>query len=279
MKKGPKRLHFSVVIFLVCLLFTFLLWDHYFNSNEPFNRDLAAKLIFLMGLLFSASAGLFAWSLETRQEYLEREVQRKTEELSHKKQEARLAEAASCAIYQSCHILFSDVRMESILDSVMDLISKVFLADEGSLMLLDQDRKLYIAASRGIPEHIVSKIKMNIGERVAGRVAALKREFLIVDGLQNYPEFQGIDPNPLIKSSIVCPLIFRDEVLGVLNLNRKRNQVNFTVTDLMSATIFATLAAQAIRNARLYKNLEDKIRELEEVQEKMKVLESQLPPS
>lgn len=76
-----KRLHASVLIFLVCLLFTFLVWDHYFNSEYPLNRAVVSNLILLMGTLFSAASGLFTFSLEQARANLEAEVERRTIEL------------------------------------------------------------------------------------------------------------------------------------------------------------------------------------------------------
>ena len=113
----PKpRFHFSLIIFLICLLFTFRMWDFYFNSPIMFDRELMANCILLMGFLFSVAAGLFIWSIESRRDYLEKEVRQKTEELLQKTRETRQAEITSAAIYQSCHILFSEIHLRSLID-------------------------------------------------------------------------------------------------------------------------------------------------------------------
>ena len=69
-KSGPKRIHFSLLIFSVCLLFTVLLWDHYFNSEYPPDRDFVSTIVLGMGALFSVTAGLFVWALELELETL-----------------------------------------------------------------------------------------------------------------------------------------------------------------------------------------------------------------
>lgn len=92
---SKSRLHLSLIIFLVCLLFTFLLWDHYFNSNNPLDREWISSLILFMGTLFSISTGFLVWTLESGKSYLEKEVQRRTEELIEKQREAVAAEARS----------------------------------------------------------------------------------------------------------------------------------------------------------------------------------------
>ena len=90
-KLNQKRLHLSLLIFLVCLLFTFLAWDHYLNSNITVNRDLVSNLVLVMGGLFSASAGFLTHALETRRSYLEREVARQTGELVKRNQDLQQA--------------------------------------------------------------------------------------------------------------------------------------------------------------------------------------------
>ena len=270
------RLHLSLLIFFVGLFFTFVLWDVYFNSRDPLDRMLVANTVLAMGVLFSISSGLFAWSIETRRDFLERELKIKTGELHQKYRDSRKSDAASAAIYQSCHYLFSETNLETLFEKIMELITKVLGADEGSLMLLDSTDHLIIAASRGLPAEIISQVRIKIGEKVAGRVAEMKRDFLIVDGVENYPEFKGIESNSRIRSSIVCPLLYQNELLGVLNLNRTVNTENFTVTDMLNVSIFAAQVAQAIRNASLYRALERKMHQLEDSDQKVQNLEHRL---
>ena len=271
-----RKLRLSVIVSLTSLLFTFQLWNLYFNSPDKFDNGVAANTILGMGILFSIAAGLFAWSIESRNEFLEKEVKQKIQELLQKNTESRKAESAVAAIYQVGHFLFSDMNPETLFEKIMDLSTQVLGADEGTIMLLDSTRHLTIAASRGIPENIANQVRLRIGERVAGRVAELRREVLIVDGLENYPEFKGVQSNPRIRSSIVCPLICQEELLGVLSLNSTTKRENFTVADLLSVSIFAAQAAQAIHNSSIYRALELKITQLEESNKRIRDLEQGL---
>lgn len=279
LSRRKRQIRLSVSVFTVCSLFTVALWNAFFNSDKPFDSTLAANLVLMMGFLFSAASGLFAWSLESRQEYLEKEIERKTQMLYQKNRESKNAEIAAAAIYQTCHLLFAEAKNDSPLESVMDLMVKVLHADEGSIMLADETRHLYIAASRGVPEDIVKTTYLKIGERVAGIAAEKKREFLIVDGLENYPEFHGIPSNTRIRSSMVCPLISRGEVLGVLNLSRTVTTENFTVADLLSASIFAAQMAEALRSRSVHQRLHQKMEEIQTFQNCIyEMLKSQTPP-
>ena len=84
-KKGPFR--FYVVIFCVGMLLTVSLWDAYFNDIRPLDLEISSYLILVMGTLFSGAAGLFTWSLETRESFLEKEVEGRTRDIQAKNEE------------------------------------------------------------------------------------------------------------------------------------------------------------------------------------------------
>jgi signal transduction histidine kinase/DNA-binding response OmpR family regulator len=183
---------------------------------------------------------------------------------------------ALVALYEASKAIFSTVKLESLLTIVMDLIQKVLQADEGSVMLLESDGLLHIAASTGINQEEAKKIHIKVGERIAGLAAKERKEFLLINGLDQYPEFKGIAPNSRIKSSIVCPLIYNNELLGVLTVNRTTQKNHFNATDLQSASIFASQVALAVQNAKLYHELEIKVQELKTANQSLNSTQDQL---
>ncbi len=180
------------------------------------------------------------------------------------------------ALYESSQAVFSTVNLKELLDLVMSLIQSGLKADEGSLMFLDESQKLYIACSKGLSDDLINQVQLQIGERIAGLAAQKRQEFLIINGLDKYPEFQGVSSNPRIGSSIVIPLISQNELLGVLTLNRIAGHENFNSVDLRSASIFASQVAQAVRNAKLFQALEQKIGELKSAYQMLDETKSQL---
>ncbi len=86
-RQGTRPFRFYIVIFFVGMLFTITLWDAYFNGSRPLDRDISSILILIMGTLFSVAAGLFSWSLETRQNFLEKEVEWRTRDIHEKNKE------------------------------------------------------------------------------------------------------------------------------------------------------------------------------------------------
>jgi DNA-binding response OmpR family regulator len=169
------------------------------------------------------------------------------------------------ALYEASKAMFSKIKLADLLDLVMDLIQKVLEADEASIMLINEEKKLCIAASRGLDKEIADHVSLNIGERISGKVCQEKQGRLLINGLTNYPEFSEIEPKPNIGSSIVVPIIFQEDVFGVLNLTRLKGHQDFDSFDYQSASIFISQLAQAIQNAKLYQVLEKKIEEAQKI--------------
>lgn len=176
---------------------------------------------------------------------------------------------ALLALYESSKAIFSTIKMEELYDIVMKLLPTVLGADEGSLMLVGPDKALKMVASLGFTESIERTIHLKIGERVAGKIAQSGKPALLINGLEKYPEFKDIPSNPKIKSSMVCPLFYQGELLGILNVNRTQKNEDFTLADLHSASIFASQVAVAIQNAKLYQYLEEAFVKLKATQDQL----------
>lgn len=159
------------------------------------------------------------------------------------------------ALYESSQAAFSILKLDELLNTIMGLLQPVLRPDKGSVMLLDKTGKLYIAASLGLSEQIVSRTQLEIGERIAGRAAKERTALLLIGGLENYPELKGLESQAAIGSSIIIPLVCKDQLVGVMNLSRLAGQENFTASDLRNASIFAAQAAQAVYNVSLYEGL------------------------
>jgi len=78
---GKRKVHFSLLVFMGIFILCFALWLAYLQQITVSESKLGSYLILGMGLLFSATCGLFVRSLETRQEFLKGEVRKRTLEL------------------------------------------------------------------------------------------------------------------------------------------------------------------------------------------------------
>lgn len=135
--------------------------------------------------------------------------------------------------------------LETILRSAMDLLS----GESGSIMLLETPDDLVAVLARG--NDIAVGRRVRVGSGIAGRVAAT-REALLIEGQADPSQFPGLTQREQQVMSALCvPLVSRDKLLGVLNVNANSDR-RYTVYDLQAASLFAEQAAGAIANARLY---------------------------
>ncbi|MFH1094450.1 MAG: response regulator [Candidatus Omnitrophota bacterium] len=160
------------------------------------------------------------------------------------------------ALYEISKAIFSTIEMNDLLKIIVDLAMKVLRADDVSIMLFDEQGKLYIAFANGLNEEVVKNTRLALGERIAGWVAESRQSVILINGLTNDERFKGVRGREDIKSSMVIPLIKSNTVLGILAVNRLNISENFSQVDLYKSNIFASLSSLALDNANLYKNLQ-----------------------
>ncbi len=147
--------------------------------------------------------------------------------------------------------------LETILRSAIDLLG----GTSGSIMLVEDD-ELVSSCVQGNDRARGRRIPL--GEGIAGHVAR-SREPLLIDGDADPEDFPGLVRRDVaIESAISVPLVSRDEVLGVLNVNAASGRT-FTEYDLRAMSVFAEQAAAAIANARLYEAEREHVAELIEL--------------
>jgi signal transduction histidine kinase/CheY-like chemotaxis protein len=169
-------------------------------------------------------------------------------------------------IYEASKAIFSSVKLEALLPLMAKLSTRILKADDASIMLIDPEGKLLVAATIGLETDERKQARLAFGERVAGKVAQLKGPLIITGPLEKDARFSNVASLRDIRSSIVFPLLVEGEVLGILNVNRTAREEPFTAAELRHATIFGAQIAQALHNAKLYGELEKKINEIQEMQ-------------
>ena len=151
-------------------------------------------------------------------------------------------------------VLDLKVVLDTILGSAIELLG----GTSGSIMLAEED-ELVTVCVRG-NDHARGS-RMRFGEGIAGHVAAM-REPLLIDGDADPADFPGlVERAEPIDSAISTPLVSRDEVVGVLNVNTTAGRI-FTEYDLRAMSVFAEQAAAAIANAKLYEAERQHVAEL-----------------
>ena len=130
--------------------------------------------------------------------------------------------------------LESRSEREIILKDVLRRIVFIVRAEAGSIMILNSDdNKLYIKASVGLPYELEKEVVLELGEGIAGWVALNKTPLILEDTIRD-PRYKTSPDTPEsdIKSSVCLPIIHRDKVIGVLNLNTIKEYRKFDERDI-----------------------------------------------
>jgi len=128
-------------------------------------------------------------------------------------------------------------------------------ADQGSLMLLEPNsQELIIRMAVGIERELWPKIRVKMGEGIAGKVAA-EASPLLLRGHADHMAFHIVHERSNAVSAISVPLQTDGHVLGVLNLHHSSQPDIFTHKDLEFIRQLADLDAALISKAQEFDRL------------------------
>lgn len=168
-------------------------------------------------------------------------------------------------------LLSSKLDISELLTTIMRLASRVVGAERASLYLLDEKtQELYFDVALGLPED-VQKMRWRVGEGIAGTCAKEGRSIIINDAANDPRHSKKADSASgfVTRSLLTCPMIIKGKVIGVVQaINRVDGE--FTDTDRNNFEAFASQAAIAIENSRLFSSVKEEKRKLDLVFRRIK---------
>src|SRR5712692_4016706 len=156
--------------------------------------------------------------------------------------------------------LTSILNLDELLKRIAELLSRLIDYQMFSILLLDTaGEKLQHRFSLRFQENIQLKHDIGLGKGVVG-YAVQHREAVLVPDVNKDSRY--IRLNPETRSELAVPLIYKDKVIGVLDLEHTRRGF-FTDDHKRTVTTLAAQIAIAIENARLYEEIARQERRLE----------------
>lgn len=148
--------------------------------------------------------------------------------------------------------LTSILNLDELLKRVGELLSKLIDFQMFSILLLDSSGEtLQHRFSLRFQENIHLKHDIPVGKGIVG-AAVVQRQAILVGDVKKDPRY--IETNPETRSELVVPLIYQENVIGVLDLEHTRRNF-FTEDHQRTMTTLAAQIAIAIENARLYEQI------------------------
>ena len=143
-----------------------------------------------------------------------------------------------------------------LVDGLLSLVGDDMQAQRCSLMLrAPEPDHLYLAAARGLAPNVSEGARVRIGEGVAGRVAAAREPLLVMDvaDAQTHPLLR--DQYFTTGSFISFPLVYHDQLVGVVNLTNRAQRGVFVDEDVERVRILALVISLVATRARLAERL------------------------
>jgi GAF domain-containing protein len=142
------------------------------------------------------------------------------------------------------------IDTDELFTRMLEIAISVIGADGGSLMLLDEPSgELRVRVAVGVEPELWPKIRVALGEGIAGRVASEGRP-LRLRGRADRQHFRIVRERLDVESALSVPLIHGGRVLGVLNLHHGSRPDAFSEDDLAFSEQLAHLDAQIIARAQ-----------------------------
>jgi signal transduction histidine kinase len=154
---------------------------------------------------------------------------------------------------------------EELLETVVDGTRDALHASVSSLYLLDRDgEQLTLAATNGLDRHHIGRARIKLGEGITGRVAASRQPIAIADVRADgrFLWVRGLDQWRFIASMLSVPLTWRDQVVGVLNVQTEVHH-DFTDDDIAQLSAIADLLAGIVEKGRLQREAEAQVAQLQ----------------
>jgi GAF domain-containing protein len=191
------------------------------------------------------------------------EVQARTGELAHSVEELR-------ALGEVTQAVNSTLDLETVLSTIVAKAVQLSGTEGGAIYVFDELEQLFrLQATYGFSEDLVAAVQdQHLGASDAIRQATQAREPQEIADIGDEP------PSPVreiamragFRARLVVPLVGTDRVVGALVIRRKQPG-NFPKETIQLLQTFAAQSVLAIQNARLFREIEDKSRQLQQASE------------
>jgi signal transduction protein with GAF and PtsI domain len=191
--------------------------------------------------------------------------------LAEKSRELELLRQISESI--SCNLDLDDV-----LKQIIDIVVQVTKADACLLYLYDdRNKELILKATKNPHPKLIGRVRLELGEGITGWVAKERKLVAIAKNASDDPRFKVFHnlPEDRYHAFLSIPVISKNEVIGVINVQHKRPH-HHSSSELALLTTIGHQVGGAIENARLYEEMTKKAMQIETLSQVSKTIASNL---
>ncbi len=172
------------------------------------------------------------------------------------------------SLIKSSQTISEEIQLESLLEKVIWIILENAGAEKGVLILKEEEWKIQVIANISNAEiQILKSITLNNASEIIPKsivqYSIRTGEMLVINDATNDKRY-ATDPylnNNNVKSVLCEPIHRQGELVALLYLENNLSTNTFTEDRLEILKMLSSQAIISIENAKLYKNLEDKVKE------------------
>ena len=166
-------------------------------------------------------------------------------------------------------VVSSTLDLETVLTRIVSHAVQLSGTDGGAIYEYDeQSEEFLLRATDHMEEELINALRANpprLGDGVVGRAAATREPVEVPNILEERtyaPRMRQMLERFGFRASLAVPLLREDQIIGGLVVRRKSSgEFRPEVIELLKT--FATQSVLAIQNARLFREIEEKSREIE----------------
>ena len=179
--------------------------------------------------------------------------------------------------YKKLYLILQDIsnamvisdKVISLTDHLLDVAIKYVGAESGSLMLVNERGGLSIQSSRGLDASYIQNFASQGWGGISGTILK-KRVPVLIQDIAQHPEFFSPERDHYkTRSFISCPILFQGRLLGIININDKKNGAPFTQDELDLLQVIANNSAVALENSSLLNRLKTTAASLEQMNKRL----------
>ncbi|MEZ4669360.1 MAG: adenylate/guanylate cyclase domain-containing protein [Anaerolineae bacterium] len=172
-------------------------------------------------------------------------------------------------LVNTASIINSSLDTSDVLNQVMDTVVRITGAERGYIALRNRDTgEMEYPVRRGIDREQMGSSDLVVSSSVVNQVAS-SGEGIITENASQDERLKGHQSviGFQLRSILAVPLKVREEVIGVVYCDNRIIDGLFKASDLNLINAFASQAAVAIENARLYESLEAQVAHMSEARD------------
>lgn len=183
---------------------------------------------------------------------------------------------ADAALYETSRAIFRSVKLDELLPLIGDLASTIFHVDDVAILLVDPAGRLAPALESGTSSAVTRMARLAMAEWVwkEDKLSTIPR--VVGPSTTCHPSLLDYARKAGVQTALICPFSVNGEPLGVLSLHRLHKRELFLSSDVHRAVMFTSQIALAVSNARLYRQLTQRIKELREANAQIEETKQQL---